>query len=462
MIVLPNTPPLPTAFKTASKLNPSLLATRSALAVPTLASYHDSIRFADNLDRYLEEIFSYILNESGRSELDHIVSYASKTMVVNTSEIPWSNVKQAVGKEKSDISHNNEKLKLNKLNKVFKAIPSTEKVTTTNGQWTLENEIQLVLVAIAFVYIKIGSELTNELIDDESGNSSSPEINEKWKQVVNFYKKAISYTLFGIQVNSIARTRFNGAIFTFIHKISEINFQLSILCKSSWVNRNSFRESGSFAMTNNGTLSRVAIFVLNEIKNLKSLLVELESFPDIGLNYKNWQDYLDLMEKYASAYAGLFLAVENYQKDKLGNAIGLVHFSLLNLQSKNIDTNSKKLADKLKSKIATKKNEHLLNKLDSVSTLNINKSLFNDKSGVVLNDISYLFDQLIHLNLKLEKENNTLKFDTIVNWQDISKDSKWPLGNKIPVSDIKPYQPLVFNDVIQEKPKDYYGRGAYY
>ncbi|KAK6455105.1 uncharacterized protein RJT20DRAFT_54777 [Scheffersomyces xylosifermentans] len=451
MIVLPNTPPLPTAFKSSSSLPPSLQGSRASLAVPTLSSYHDSIRYAVNLEHYLEEIIRYVYNEVGTTELSSLASFSAKTTIVESPDLPWSNIQ---------YKNTTETKKRDKLNNVFKS------KSNTNYTWTLENEVEMVLVAISFVYNKIGSELTNELIDSDTTPSTIQELNEKWKQVVNFYKKAISYTLFGAQLNVIASESLNATIYTFLQKVSEINIQMSILAKSSWINRNEFEATETFTTTNNGTLCRVAIYILNELRTVKGLLVDLESSSQISLNYKYWQEYLTIIEKYASSYAGFFLAVENYQQEKLGQAIGLVHFSLLNLQSKSVGTDSKKLKDKFKTKISTRRNEHLLSNLNSISTLDINKSVFNEKSGIVLNDISYLFDQLIRLNLKLEKENNTLKFDEIVKWQEINKDSKWPLGNKIPVSDIKTYDPVSLvtgaSAPGDSTPKEYSGRGAYY
>ncbi len=329
------------------------------------------------------------------------------------------------------------------------------------------------------MYIKIGSELINELVDLES----TPEVTEKWKQVVNFYKTSISFSKFGSKINS-------SVIHVFLIKIAEICIQISILSKSLWVNRNSYdplktANNGTLSRvaiyvlneikTNNGTLSRVAIYVLNEIKTAKQLLKELEitslttsptPASSTSFNYSSWLNTLTIIEKYSTAYSGLFLSIENYQQDKLGHAIGLVNFSLLNLQSKRIEaTNEAKGINKLKSKFSTKRNDHLLTSFNSISTLNLDKSVFNEKSGIIVKDVSYLFDQLISLHLKYTKENNNLKFDEIVNWQDVTNDSKWPLGNKIPVSDILAYDPLTFSakDTLAiSKLDEYHGRGAYY
>ncbi|EGW35616.1 uncharacterized protein SPAPADRAFT_133116 [Spathaspora passalidarum NRRL Y-27907] len=434
MIILPNTPPLPSPLPPQSNLNPSLLTSRTALQVANLNSYNDSIRYAVDLQHYLQSLIHWVKETTNSQELNKLVDYASSREIC--LGIPWTNTLQ---------SDNSKREKLNQLLKSSSKIP-----------WSLLNEIEMVLASISLIYIRIGSDLTSETIEVEADPKSLSEYNEKWKQVVNFYKTSISYTMFANKIKQLEKEGpINGVMFTFIEKISDICIQMSILSKSCWINRC----SGNPATSNNGTLSRVAIYVLNELKNAKNIVSSLGT--NITLDYRLWNDYLSIIEKYVSAYAGMFLSIENYQQDKLGDAIGLIHFSLLCLQSKkNIDnSDSKKFIAKLKSKVVIKKNEHILNNLNSISTLNINRSAFNDKSGVILNDLSYLFEQLIGLNLKFTKENNNLKFDRIVSWKDISQDSKWPLGTKIPVSNIKPYEPFT---VEQEDNNRYIGKGAYY
>ena len=132
-----------------------------------------------------------------------------------------------------------------------------------------------------------------------------------------------------------------------------------------------------------------------------------------------------------------FYRIEKYQQDSIGQAIGLINFGLLSLQSKNLnEVNPKqgKLLTKFKSKVSARKNEQYIKDLQSITTLNIDKSVFQESSGIILKDLTFLFDQLIQLHLKFTKENNNIKFDTISAWQDIDKDSKWPLGSSIPVA----------------------------
>lgn len=184
------------------------------------------------------------------------------------------------------------------------------------------------------------------------------------------------------------------------------------------------------------------------------------------LHYDGWIDYLSVVRQYATAYAGLFLSIEYYKKDSLGHAIGLINFSLLSLQSKSmaeIKPSKMKILNRFKTKVASKRNEHFVQNLNSVTSLRIDKSVFLDLSGLVLEDLKLLFDQLVQCHLKYTKENDNLKFEPVVDWKDVHGDSRWPFGNKIPVSTIEMYSPKVLlphqADTLK---KDFTGRGSYF
>lgn len=393
MIVLPNTPPLP--LNTA--LNDSSLATaRASIITLNISNYNDCVKYATALEEYLHFIFQGV---------DSVQQFLQSSDKVLCEKTPWTEIN----------------------------IPEP---------WTVLLEVQTILVALAFISIRIGSELANELIDQETQLN---ETNVKWQQVTNEYKKSISYSLLGESISEESV----GRVFPFLVKIAEISMQMSILSKFSWVNRTTLFSSNDISSnSNNGTLSRVAIYIVNELE----VAVQLQKLLNDSFNTTHWENYFTMVSKYSTAYAGLFLAIENYQQNKIGHSIGLVNFSLLNLQSKHVKEPSKKPFRRLREKISKLKNESILKNLDSISTLQFNKSSFKDGT-VVLNDLSYLFDVLIHLNLKFEKENTMLTFDKVVNWQDIKKDSKWPLGAKIPMSTVKVYD--LFGNGVET-------RGGYY
>lgn len=443
MIVLPNTPPTPKPWNpTSSVLSPGLLAARASL--DSLPSTHaDSVRYVVKLEDYLEGIFSLLAASLSNTIL---LDYATKSLLLDLCKmIPWNNV---CHKKKRDLN-------------LLKSSPTVE--------WCLATEIQTTVVAASFMYSQLGAALINELIElDEMAQSK--ETDEKWKLVANFYKKALSLANFGAEFTGLCLTSvlLDPQLFILLDKIANVGIQMSILCKFSWANRNSFNEQDTFLSKNNGVLCRVAIWILDEVKACQNIVRELESLPGdlLDLNYTDWSQYLAVFVKYASAYAGLFLSIEYYQKDKMGQAIGLINFSLLSLQSKNLSEmkpKKSKVLARVKSKIAGKRNESYISSLQSITSLKIDKSVFQELSGVVLKDLTLLFDQLVQCHLKYTKENNNLNFDEVVDWQDIHSDSKWPFGSKIPVSDVAVYAPKVLAPAPSNGVNpNFTGRGSYF
>lgn len=454
MIILPDTPPLAKthAFCTGV-LNPQLISTRASFITNATRNSNELVRDVVKLEQYLEELFKYANCESGSNEMSKIIQFCCKYIISDSGKLPWTNIFV-------DTPNESKKTVLGKV---------INKSKNISIQWSLMNEIEVVIIGISLIYTRLGSVLINELIEVDPTSELNDETNEKWKQVSNYYKKSLSFLCFGKRVLSSFNplgNYFNSFIYSLLDKINNICIQMSILSKSSWINRNYYNETENFKTKNNGTLSKVAIYVVTELRDCQNMLYNLQTNQEgsINLQYKNWKEYLSVIEKYATAYASLFLSIEKYQQDSLGHAIGLINFGLLSLQSKNLDEvkpKQGKLLTKLKSKVSVRRNEQYINDLQSITTLNIDKSVFQESSGVILKDLTFLFDQLIQLHLKFTKENNNIKFDTISAWKDIDKDSKWPLGCSIPSSSVKPYEP--FGDSFSLNSTDEYsGRGAYY
>ncbi|KAI5953057.1 hypothetical protein KGF57_004049 [Candida theae] len=447
MIVLPNTPPTPIHLQDPSTALPqSILTLRSSLQVPSLSNYNESIRYVVNLEKYLDAIFE--LSES-----------TDPTTLFISSNIPWSNI------NKGDI-----KLKLFKVKLGQAAI----------NKWSLYNELSMTLISISFIYHRVASELSNDTIDLSLEPPVKPEdYNENWKQVMSLYKKAMSMMLFIEKLEQNAAQseedvlHINRTLFPFIAKVTDISIQMSILSKFLWFSRYTFEKNEEVGSRNSMTLAKVAIYCMNELDVLQVQLSDLNNSVEnsithgsgvINLDYTDWDAYLRVVKRYTSAYAGLYLSMQKYNDSKYGDALGLLQFSLLSLQSKKDFATSSFLnkritLKRLREKVSRRKQENLLSNLTSVSTLDINKSAFNGKAGIILNDLSYLFDQLIKLNLKISSENNTLHFNEVAHWSAINNDSKWPIGCKIPVSSVEVYTPGNSKDSID---RDYSSRGEYY
>lgn len=452
MICLPNLPPYPRNFSGNSfQLSPELLSERSSLTQFAEPSRGGLLDYVDKLEQYLDKIFTYIKKKNLISSTDDGIQVACQQIICETNEIPWI-----------DILFYDVNTESRTLNKVLKS-RSTPK---DKIDWSLANELQAIVLAIVSIYIRLGSNMINDLIEVNEVTTRE-QVEEGWKKVVESYKKAISFCKFGRSLceKPGGGTPMNPIVFLYFEKISEICIQISILCKCSAFNRYSYNESENFKSGNNGTLARVAIYILSELKSSRCLLNELEDAQNsLGLNYKLWTEYLNLIEKYIAAYAGLFLSIESYQRNELGKAIGLVNFSLLSLQSKQIsELNLKglKVVGRFKNKFLEKKNEDFIKTLKSNTSMKIESSAFKESSGVVLKDLSYLFDQLVRLHLKFSKENDNLSFQTVEPYKDIATDLKWPMGSKIPMSEVTTYEPSIILD-LNEDLKCYPGRGTYY
>lgn len=444
MIVLPNTPPTPLPWKVDTLLIPAdIQAKRASLCNASIASHSETVRYILGLLEYIESLFELLSTDSPERSVPR---YASRALdLILTTTVPWKNV------EKKETK------KLFKLN------------SKPDLSWTLAAEIQLATVSLAMSYIKLGAELTNELIETESGLEPEKEMDEKWKLVSNHYKKAVAFSLFGGQFTmGSTDTTIDPRVFVLIDKCSQIGIQMSILSKFSWLNRNSYNLNETFTLSNNNVLCRVAIFVLDEVVSCINLVKELSQneVSHFRLNYNGWESYLSVVQQYATAYAGLFLSIEYYQKESLGQAIGLINFSLLSLQSKSmadLKPTRNKILSKFKTKVASKRNEQFVQNLNSITSLRIDKSVFLELSGLVLKDLQLLFDQLVQCHLKYTKENDNLKFDAVSDWKDVHGDSRWPFGSKIPVSAVEPYCPKVLQpdepDTIKQ---GFTGRGSYF
>lgn len=423
MIILPNG--IPTLRSGQAALPPHVLARRLALVETSFDNHSDLVRNAVALEEYLE-VLCAVVHDAGISTLMEATPVLDSSI---GSQILWTNI--TVDSSVKDS-----------LRRKNKAV-----------EWTLGAELESTIVALSFVYARLGLELTNELIEVDL--DSLPQ--EKWKQVVAFYKKASEFLLFGQHLPTSA---FNPIVYALLLKINALSTQLSILAKLSWLNRRSFHLTESFDSTNNGALSRVAIYVLNELKECSALL---GNFSGEGFHIKisGWDEYLAMVQKYVSAYAGLFLSIEFYQKDNLGQAIGLVNYSLLTLQSKNVASLGS--FSKLKSKLSSRKHNNYIQNLESITTLNVDKSIFRQSSGIVLKDLSYLFDLLVQARLKYTKENDNLRFDTVAKWLDVHADSKWPVGRPIPTAPIEPFVPKAYTESSRLGLKENYtGQGAYF
>lgn len=442
MLVLPDTPPYAKVWRPVA-ITPflnQLSELRSTIDGLPVTSYNDAVRLTSQLEEYLEGIFLLIASTQDLNKLIDTATFSLALMVCD--EVPWEFVVTSAPK-RHDL----------KVRKKPEA-----------AAWNLACEIQTTILSISLTYIRLGAEVNNELMEMKT----SVELDEKWKMVTNFYKKALVMSAFGSEFSEYTSTpQIDQRIFLLLDSVANIGLQTSILSKFSSLQRHLYTDQDKFSDDNNAALCRVSIWTLDEIKKCQRLVAEMKNPNNdlFGLKADKWNEYLNLAVRYTSAYAGFFLSIEFYQKNSLGKAIGLVNFSLLALQSKklNKEREGRKIFSNLKDKLSERENEHYVTNLQSTTTLDINKSSFRALLGIVLKDLSLLFDMLILCRLKYTKENDNLQFDEVVNWHDIHTDSKWPLGSKIPISKLEPYYPKSLRqDRFDSVKLDYSGRGNYF
>lgn len=408
MIVLPNTPPTPRpgASLALPRLSPNTLLLRSLGSTPGPAQAILA------LQRYVDAMFSDLAGADLQS-----MALTAALASVEVEHVPWIGV-----------------------------LSKKHRLGSKPVIWSVSCEISVALVAVALLYVQLGAALVNSAIESHPADKSASS-NHQWLQIGEHYRSALAYCRcaaeFGALLEASSPVHLNPALYALIDRVCQIGIQTATLCKFSAANRVSFAENETLVSSSNGVLCRVAIWVMNEVKSCQNIVAEFDSSPAnsnrLDLDYSRWLQYLSVYHKYASAYAGLFLAIEHYHKNELGLAIGLLNFSLVSLQSK--DLGNKKTFSRLRSKLKGKLGDAYIANLQSVTLLNIDKSVFLDLSGAILNDLTFLFDLLVLLRVKFTKENDNLKFDAVVDWRDILSDLKWPLGAKIPVSEVKPFVP---------------------
>ncbi|OBA22008.1 hypothetical protein METBIDRAFT_86705 [Metschnikowia bicuspidata var. bicuspidata NRRL YB-4993] len=438
MLVLPNTPctplPLKNGAATLQILSPETLSLRASIGSAPPANHAELAQYMLRLEQYLDSILHDIVRPYLSATLEKVAATALGAPL--SGSVPWANIAPAKP-------------------------PKSLRIHRPAVEWTVASEMGAVVIAQAETYMRLGADLIADLVREEpaqNGGVSSKELDEKWRLVAEYYKSATLLVCFGRRLQTAVCLRkpdavvFHPSVFALFERVCDIGIQMSIVCKSSWMNRTTFSSRDLFTSSNNGVLCRVAIWVFNEVLACQNLIKELQrsSEPNlVGLNSDKWPQYLAVFFKYVTAYSGLFLSIENYQKSKLGQAIGLLNFSLLTLQSRNLGEAKKRGLDRLTRKISGRKNDHFIANLQSVTALDIDKSVFLGLSGAMLSDLSVLFDQLVLLHLYFSKENDNLRFEPVADWKDSRADLKWPLGAKIPVSPAKEYMPRAISEAPQ-------------
>lgn len=395
---------------------------------------------------YLEELEVY---------LDWLVGHRDIALL-NGSVRPWTTVNVTRTKLKDKLKDKLKKYNTKESEGELSVIESSKESTV----WTTTEEISMVVGAISLAYMSMAALRTEELIQ---GDNASPEADHQWKTTTNLLKLLLSVVRYGQEVIG------SNLWLEFLTHINNLNLQLGIIIKSGWVNRMNFGslddvDGGKLISKNNGTLTRIAIYCLGELNRALMAIDKSDQMIKINeqwsIEANSWYSYLVVMRKYIMGYIGLFYSIDNYQQDKIGEAIGLVNFGIVTLQGRKIsdDIGSGKRAREW---LKIHRQDSLLKNMQSTAELNYNKSDFA-KMIHMTQDLTYLFDMLVRLRVKYTKENDTLKFDTVQDWKDIGQDSKWPQGIAVPVGAIEKYTPNSHRNQTPTTNQDALGQTPYY
>lgn len=340
------------------------------------------------LEDYLNIIYSNIINSQ---EIDYLqVLVFSETIIFHES-IPWN-------------------------------LPFTKNKKQT---WKLSNEIIIVLINLVLSYNQRSSEIIAKALDPEENKIlSEKELQQLWLNSFKLYKKSLLYINFlklnNNETNSIFETSIN--FIEFINHLTLSSIQLTFLSKSIWTLKSLNFDLNLKNNLNFSTLSRIAIFIKDEIKLM------VNSLKSENVN-SSWLLFLENLNQLVNSYIGTLLSIENYKLDQIGKSIGFLNMAIESLSKKSTDNDEFENDSKLKKKLLT-----LKKKLDKPkSTLKLNNKIIESFNPCLKQSTADLFELIKILNLKYNLENNNLKFDQILNSVELFK-NHLPTGRSVPIS----------------------------
>lgn len=413
MIQLPNTPFSPSQLDTPQSTNTEpwisdIINKRLTLSFTTL----NYSTFITNLENYLNFIYTQALthqdiNNNNNTTLN--VFQSSENYIISSS-VPWN-----------------------------LPITSCHDKTSKNSQWSLKDEITIVLINLSLSYNARSGELINSLLNAPENSISSKESQQIWLNSFKIFKKSLEFINFIKEVTQSSDLKSNifetsTPFINLMGCLVHSSVQLSFLSKTVWTLKNLEYDISLNSSINYSTLSRISIYIKDQLRNMLNIL------KSNGIS--TWTKYLEGLIKYTNGYLGVLLSIENYKQDKIGFSIGFVNFAIENIARKATveenqnDNNKKKISLILKNKLKSDKLKNLTSK-----KIKLNRELLNDlsASSTLQTDLRNLFELVQLLDLKYNLENNNLKFDQIPESQQLLT-SYLPSGRPMPI-DVKPWIP---------------------
>ncbi|GMG29786.1 unnamed protein product [Ambrosiozyma monospora] len=364
---------------------------------------------------------------------------------------------------------------------------------TTATHWSVFDEIMASVVSICLIYNYLTLQILNENYEQSKQHQLS---DETWKKSNNLLKTSFSYLsvfkgayeelqqqqqqkqqqqhLLSCVCNDLEdlhKSRFNYA-----YHLNSSLVQLIVIFKNIYVTTTEIESRfGDFDTVPDrvGTYMKVVVFIHNEWLIIKKLALSLASnnkesslspqrnvisTAKARLMFQTWDNFLQIIYCY-------YLALDNYSKQSLGIALGLIEFGLVNsidqspLKSKLLkhvpDPNSPskpRLFNKLRpsgSFNSKSKSNTLKEKLIFMENTSLKREFENGNllPSIFKHHLIMLVKLLKVLKVKLGKENDVLYFQKVAGVKEVQdrylfgSSSNLPSGISVPLKNMSPFVP---------------------
>ncbi|GME92306.1 unnamed protein product [[Candida] boidinii] len=470
----------------SNKVTAQLLVNSQLTDYRYLINKNDLMNSSNQLIDYLNTIFQFLLSnyyDDGNSsneniDINSLITFSKNYILfknIKLSNLPWDNYQR--------IS--------NKIN-------NNSNTTNNEVHWYLYDEILACINSISSIYSQLTCDSIQFLLSEDKNSDLSND--NKWKRPSNLVKNSFvflkiigDYNTLAVNNNNNSNSNYNSETNETINNLHQLNYninlhysnfliQIIVLIKDIWLIDLNDYQLNQLPKFNN-TYLRILIYINNEFKILKNLLISTfvptSSSSQSSLNYS-----LNSIQIFLNSMLCYYLSINYYYKNSpenqnLGISIGLIRYVLLNtldqdkLISKfkttsSISSSLDKKANgdntkesKFKKLINLKKdtsnnnsnnnnniNENKNNKdskksIDIFKETKLNKLINNNLDNYLKILLIKLINLLKLLNFKFEKENNNLKFDKILNNSNeiesnyLFNSNNLPTGLNIPINFIK-------------------------
>ncbi|ODV87302.1 hypothetical protein CANARDRAFT_5850 [[Candida] arabinofermentans NRRL YB-2248] len=405
-------------FRAASDIPSFLMDLRRSISVDQL------MNSASNLHEYIEELFKLVkVKSTGKpTNIDELLNEAKSIQmfqIISSDNTPWSQYSLPAGKSKT--------------------------------QWTIYDELVVATISLSHIY----NVLTLETLDSnyEAGSITDSD----WKRSSNLLRS--SFSVLNEFKNSTSVDEYHSANAGYILHLNTILVQLIVIFKNIYI---TFAEIdsrfGDFEKLPDrlSAYIKILIFIYNELSVLEKLTTTEKEKRSLKIEIKSRSSddlaNVKLMKRYMEIIYCYYKSLDSYGADSVGLAIGLVKYGLLNSMDQ----------DPIKSKL--KMNFHSNRKLKEKQMFKEDVILIKQMNNLPLvfkKNLIMVINLLKTLNVKFEKINNNIKFDKVIEADNIKKNylfsaNDLPTGMQVPLTDIQRYVPSCLEQGLATPSRNYF------